>query len=359
MKVILLQDVPTLGRAGEVREVKDGYAAHYLLPRGLAARATTGNLQSLQQTIRVSQVRDARTLEQTAALKSRLEALVVEVTAKAGEGGRLFGSVTAQDIAEAITGKGVEVSKRQVELQDPIKAAGFYRIPVRIHPNVSALVEVNVVEALRPEDFYRDVHRTIYTAMLELFERGEPVDLVTVTNKLGGMGKLEDVGGATYLASLPNTVPTAANAEFYAGIVLEKAMLRALIGAGTHIASLGYEGADDVAVLIDQAEKPVYGISARRNIQDFQTIKEILKASFEKIDKRYQEKGTVTGVATGFTDFDMLTSGLQAADMVIVAARPSVGKCLSADSEILLEDGRLATIEEIYRRRQGRLLTLA
>ena len=216
-----------------------------------------------------------------------------------------------------------------------------------------------VVEALRPEDFYRDLHRTIYTAMLELFERGEPVDLVTLTNKLGGMGKLEDVGGATYLASLPNTVPTAANAEFYASIVLEKAMLRALISAGTHIASLGYEGANDVAVLIDQAEKLVYGISARRNIQDFQTIKEILKASFEKIDKRYQEKGTVTGVATGFTDFDMLTSGLQAADMVIVAARPSVGKCLSADSEILLEDGRLATIEEIYRRRQGRLLTLA
>jgi len=215
-----------------------------------------------------------------------------------------------------------------------------------------------VVEALRPEDFYRDVHRTIYTAMLELFERGEPVDLVTVTNKLGGMGKLEDIGGTTYLASLPNTVPTAANAEFYASIVLEKAMLRALISAGTHIASLGYEGADDVAVLIDQAEKLVYGIAARGNIQDFQTIKEILKASFEKIDKRYQEKGTVTGVATGFSDFDLLTSGLQAADMVIVAARPSVGKCLSADSEILLEDGSLATIEEIYQRRQGRLLTL-
>ncbi|OLD47624.1 MAG: hypothetical protein AUI83_14130, partial [Armatimonadetes bacterium 13_1_40CM_3_65_7] len=123
-----------------------------------------------------------------------------------------------------------------------------------------------------------------------------------------------------------NTVPTAANAEFYAGIVLEKSMLRQLIGAGTHIASLGYEGMDDVSALIDQAEKLVYGIAARRHIQDFQTIKEILKTSFEKIDKRYQEKGTVTGVATGFTDFDMLTSGLQPADMVIVAARPSVGK---------------------------------
>jgi replicative DNA helicase len=183
-----------------------------------------------------------------------------------------------------------------------------------------------VVESLRPEDFYRDLHRTIYTAMLELFERGEPVDLITITNKLAGIGKLEDIGGASYLASLPNTVPTAANAEYYAGIVLEKAMLRALISAGTQIASLGFEGMDEVSALIDQAEKLVYGIAARRNIQDFQTIKEILKSSFEKIDKRYQEKGTVTGVATGFTDFDMLTSGLQQADMVIIAARPSVGK---------------------------------
>ncbi len=182
------------------------------------------------------------------------------------------------------------------------------------------------VEKLRPEDFYRDVHRIIFTAMLDLFERGEPVDLITVTNRLAGMGKLDDVGGATYLASLPNTVPTAANVDYYAGIVLEKSMLRALIGAGTHIATLGYEGADDVAALIDQAEKLVFGIAARRNLQDFQAIKEILKESFEKIDKRYQEKGTVTGIPTGFADFDKLTSGLQPSDMIIVAARPSVGK---------------------------------
>ncbi|HEX4834784.1 MAG TPA: replicative DNA helicase [bacterium] len=182
------------------------------------------------------------------------------------------------------------------------------------------------VEGLRPEDFYRDAHRVIFTAMLDLFERGEPVDLITVTNRLAGMGKLDDVGGATYLASLPNVVPTAANVDYYAGIVLEKSMLRALISAGTHIATLGYEGADDVAALVDQAEKLVFGIAARRNVQDFQAIKEILKESFEKIDRRYQEKGTVTGIATGFTDFDMLTSGLQPADMVVVAARPAVGK---------------------------------
>jgi replicative DNA helicase len=215
-----------------------------------------------------------------------------------------------------------------------------------------------VVEGLRPEDFYRDAHRVIFEAMLELFERGEPVDLITVTNRLAGMGKLDDIGGSAYLASLPNVVPTAANADFYAGIVLEKSMLRSLIRAGTHIAALGYEGADDVASLIDEAEKQVFGIAARRNIQDFQAIKEILKESFDKIDRRYQEKGTVTGVATGFTDLDMLTSGLQPSDMIIVAARPSVGKCLSRDAEILLEDGSITTIEEIARRGVGRLMTL-
>jgi replicative DNA helicase len=215
-----------------------------------------------------------------------------------------------------------------------------------------------VVEALRPEDFYRDAHRTVFIAMLELFERGEPVDLITLTDKLATAGKLEDIGGAAYLAALPNTVPTAANAEYYAGIVLEKAMLRALITAGTQIAALGYEGMDEVAALVDQAEKLVYGIAARRNMQDFQTIKEILKLSFEKIDKRYRDKGTVTGIPTGFTDLDMMTSGLQPSDMIIVAARPSVGKCLAADSEILLDDGRLCTIEELCRRRRGRILTL-
>jgi len=215
-----------------------------------------------------------------------------------------------------------------------------------------------VIESLRAEDFYRDAHRVIYMAMTELFERGEPVDLITVTNRLTVQGKIEDIGGATYLASLPNVVPTAANVDFYGSIVMEKSMLRQLISAGTHIAALGYDAADDVAALIDQAEKMVFGIAARRNVQDFQAIKEILKESFDKIDKRYQEKGTVTGVATGFTDLDMLTSGLQDSDMVIVAARPSVGKCLTADAEILLADGSIVTIGEIYRRRQGRLMTL-
>jgi large subunit ribosomal protein L9 len=148
MKVILLKDVPSLGGVGDVREVKDGYAQHFLLPRGLAAPATAANLQNLQETRKAAQQREGRALQHTADLKAKLEALVVEVHARAGEEGRLFGSVTADDIAEAIRRKGVEISKKQLDLTEPIKATGFYKVTVRLHPNVSAMVEVNVVGAV-------------------------------------------------------------------------------------------------------------------------------------------------------------------------------------------------------------------
>ncbi len=145
MKVILLKDVPALGRSGEVRDVKDGFAHNYLLPRGLAAQATDGNLQSLAQSREAAETREARVLQDVIALKKKLEGLVVEVHAKAGEEGRLFGAVTAQDIAEAITRKGVALSKKQVELDEPIKTPGFYKVSIHLHHQHTAQVEVNVV----------------------------------------------------------------------------------------------------------------------------------------------------------------------------------------------------------------------
>jgi large subunit ribosomal protein L9 len=144
MKVILLKDVPSLGLTGDVRDVKDGYARNYLLPRGLAAPATEGRLQNLAHTREAAQQRQARLLRDTGALKTQLESLVVEIRARAGEDGRLFGSVTAQDIAEAISRRGIEVSKKQIEVPEPLKATGFYKIPVRLHQQ-TAMVEVNVV----------------------------------------------------------------------------------------------------------------------------------------------------------------------------------------------------------------------
>ena len=145
MKVILLKDVPTLGRIGDVREVKEGDAQHFLLPRGLAAPATTANLPNLQETRKAAQQREGRVLQHTAEMKAKLGALVVEVHARAGEGGRLFGSITAHDIAEAIGRKGVEISKKQVDLTEPIKTTGFYKLAIRLHPTGSAMGEVNVV----------------------------------------------------------------------------------------------------------------------------------------------------------------------------------------------------------------------
>src|SRR5207253_8859098 len=145
MKIILLKDVPTLGQAGEVREVKEGYAHHYLIPRGLAAPATTGNLQHLQETLKAGQDREARITHQTLDLKAKLEGLVVEVHAKAGEGGRLFGSVTAQDIAEATARKGLEISKKPIDLPAPIQAAGCYRVPGHLPPKPRPMAERNGV----------------------------------------------------------------------------------------------------------------------------------------------------------------------------------------------------------------------
>ena len=145
MKVILLKDVPSIGRSGEIRDVKDGYARNYLLPRGLAAPATDSNLQTLTHSREAAKQRDARVRQGVASLKARLEGLVVEVRARAGEEGRLFGSVTAQDIADAVQRSGVEITKKQIELDEPIKATGFYKIAVRLHPQHIARVEINVV----------------------------------------------------------------------------------------------------------------------------------------------------------------------------------------------------------------------
>ena len=183
-----------------------------------------------------------------------------------------------------------------------------------------------VVELLRPADFYAEKHRIIYTAMVDLFERGEPVDLVTVTNLLSDLGKLEAIGGASYLAALPNTVPTAANADHYAGIVYEKAQLRALISAGTQAVELGYSAADPADQLIAQAEATIYAVGTGRTISRMRPFKEMVKDSLALIEQRYLSKGTVTGIPSGFTDLDRMLGGWQKGEVVLVAARPSVGK---------------------------------
>lgn len=185
---------------------------------------------------------------------------------------------------------------------------------------------VRVVELLHPESFYRDAHRFICEAILEIFDKGEPVDLITVTDALRKSGKLDAVGGSVYVADLLNSVPTSANVDYYAKIVEEKAVLRRLIEAGTKIVGSAFEQAEDVDQILDQAEKSVFDIALKRARTGFNRIDSVIKRVLDKIDSLYDKKEAITGTPTGFPDLDKLTAGFQDSDLIIIAARPAVGK---------------------------------
>ncbi|MBU2700633.1 replicative DNA helicase [Sporomusaceae bacterium BoRhaA] len=183
-----------------------------------------------------------------------------------------------------------------------------------------------VAEFLQPEDFYREAHRLIYTTILDLFNKNDAVDMVTVTENLRKVDKLESVGGISYITSLANSVPTAANVIYHARIVEEKSLLRLLINAATEIAGMGYEGSEDAAQILDQAERKILEVSGRKMGHDFTPINTIVMDAFNKIELLYASKGGITGLPTGFKDLDRLTSGLQPSDLILIAARPSMGK---------------------------------
>ncbi|MFD0590248.1 replicative DNA helicase [Paenibacillus sp. GCM10027627] len=185
---------------------------------------------------------------------------------------------------------------------------------------------ITAMERVRSEDFYKSDHRIIFEAMIELGENNQPVDLVTLTAHLQNGGLLEEAGGVSYLAGLANAVPTAANVDYYAQIVEEKSMLRRLIRTATNIVTDGYANAEDVGVLLSDAEKKILEISNRRSSSGFISIRDVLMEVFEKVEFLYSNKGGTTGIPSGFVDLDKMTAGFQRSDLIIVAARPSVGK---------------------------------
>jgi replicative DNA helicase len=183
-----------------------------------------------------------------------------------------------------------------------------------------------VLEFVRPDDFYREAHRRIFRAMLALAEKNEPVDLVTLGELLRQRGELQDVGGAAHLAELAERVPTAANANHYAKIVREKAILRALITTATDIVANGYQDQRDVKDLLDRAEQSIFQISEREVKPAFVRMDSLMTDTFKIVEKLHQQKEAVTGVTSGYADLDHLTAGLQPSDLIIIAARPSMGK---------------------------------
>ncbi|WP_410871456.1 replicative DNA helicase [Nocardia sp. A7] len=194
----------------------------------------------------------------------------------------------------------------------------------------------DVIEVLRPGDFYRPAHQAVYDTILDLYSRGEPADPVTVSAGLDRRGELKRIGGPPYLVTLTQTVPTAANAGFYAEIVAEKAILRRLVEAGTRIVQFGYAGADgqDVAEVVDRAQAEIYEVTERRTTEDFTPLEELLQPTMDEIDSIASRGGISLGVPTGFTELDELTNGLHPGQMIIVAARPGVGKALALDTPL-------------------------
>jgi replicative DNA helicase len=181
-------------------------------------------------------------------------------------------------------------------------------------------------EVLEGNDFYLDAHKEIYEAMLDVYEQGKPVDLVTLAEALRQRGTLEAAGGGTYISDLSMAVPSTANVRYYIRIVEEKSILRKLIEASNEIIKESYEAAEDLDIIIDHVEKKIFDITQKKNHQSFESIKTILLETYAKIEELTKNKGKIVGVPTGFRDFDLRTSGLNPSDFILIAARPSMGK---------------------------------
>src|SRR5499427_8458884 len=192
----------------------------------------------------------------------------------------------------------------------------------------------DVVEVIEPGDHYRPAHQLVHEAILELYGRGEPTDPVAVSDLLAKRGELERAGGGAYLHTLMAAVPTAANAGYYARIVRERAILRRLVEVGTRIVQLGYAGDGDADELVDRAQAEIYGVTERRVGEDFQPISEILPGALDEMEAAATRGGVLAGVPTGFVDLDALTNGLHPGQMIVIGARPAIGKALALDTPL-------------------------
>ena len=185
---------------------------------------------------------------------------------------------------------------------------------------------ISALEILKPEDFYREDNKVIFGAIVNLYNKAEPIDIITLKSELVSLGKFEQVGGLEYLAELPDKVPTTANVEKYIKIVEEKSMMRNLIKTANELVNLGYDEAQDVEDIMDSAEKKIFNIMQKRNQKGYSSIKDILVDSFTQLEELYNRKQHITGVPTGFADLDYKTAGLHNSDLILVAARPAMGK---------------------------------
>ncbi|MGW1373321.1 replicative DNA helicase [Streptomyces sp. NPDC002446] len=198
----------------------------------------------------------------------------------------------------------------------------------------------DVVEVLKGEDFYRPAHELVFQAILDLYAKGEPADPITIAAELTKRGEIGRVGGASYLHTLVQSVPTAANAEYYAEIVHERAVLRRLVEAGTRITQMGYAADGDVDEIVNKAQAEIYAVTEQRTSEDYLPLGDIMEGALDEIEAIGSRQGQMTGVPTGFTDLDSLTNGLHPGQMIVIAARPAMGK-----STLALDFARACSIK--------------
>lgn len=185
---------------------------------------------------------------------------------------------------------------------------------------------ITVTETIRPDDFYKEAHKIIYECMIKLSNKNEPIDLITLTEELRRQGHLDDIGGITYITSLSTIVPTTSNVKYYADIVKEKSVLRKLIKASNDIINLGYDGSTKIEDVLDKAEKKIFDISQEKASDDFKSINSVLMDAYDMIEHLYTNKTEMTGITTGFTDLNKKINGMQRTDLLLIAARPAMGK---------------------------------
>ena len=185
---------------------------------------------------------------------------------------------------------------------------------------------INAIDTLKSEDFYREENKLIFLAMVSLYNRNEPIDVITVKDELVSLGKLEACGGLEYIVNLSDKVPTTANVETYIKIVEEKATLRCLIKTSNELIDLGYDQTLEVDEIVERAEKGVFNLIKNRNQKGYTPIKDVLVETFDQIEKLYNQKESITGIPTGFVDLDNKTAGLHGSELILVAARPAMGK---------------------------------
>ena len=371
MKVILIEDVKSLGKKGQMVNVSDGYARNMLFPKKLGIEATPKNINDLKLQKAHEEKVAQENLEAAKAFKAELETKQVTVSIKVGDNGRTFGSVSTKEIAEAAKAQlGYDIDKKKMQLANPIRELGTTMVPVKLHTQVTAELKVVVKEAsegslcrmeealikrilphsleaeqsvigsmimskdaiveaselITGADFYQQQYGIVFEAMVELHEEGKAVDLVTLQDRLREKELPPEISSMEFVRDLLATVPTSANVKYYAEIVAEKSMLRKLIKTTEEIGNLCYLGKEKTQDILEVTEKKIFDLVQNRGNEEFVPIRQVVLNAIEKIEKASRTQGSVTGIPTGFIDLDYKMSGFQPSDLILVAARPSMGK---------------------------------